>query len=279
MAESLGYEELYSYDHIGAMDPFAPLISAAEATETLRVGTLVLNNEFHEPVLLARTAATVDLLTEGRLVLGIGTGYAEHEHQAAGISLSPPRQRVDRLEAAVEIISALLATGSAQADGPYQVEVSDLGVRPIQQRVPLLLGGHGRRVVGLAGRCSDIFQYTGLVHEADGTPTPAGFPLEEVLIRRRWLEDAAATRLTDIECSTLVQHTRIGNGASSHVERLADRYGFERSVIERSPFLLVGSASEVCEKLHSLRDQLGISHVVVRDAMGFAPVVDMLKGC
>src|SRR5215207_7800856 len=79
-AEEAGYEELYSYNHVGAVDPFTPLVIAAEATSTLRVWPLVLNNEFHHPVLLARTAATVDRLTGGRLVLGMGTGYAQSEH-------------------------------------------------------------------------------------------------------------------------------------------------------------------------------------------------------
>src|SRR3954463_2377491 len=81
-AESLGYEELYSYDHIGSIDPFAPLLLAAEATTRLRVGPLVLNNEFHHPALLARTAATVDRLSGGRLVLGMGGRFNPNAHRA-----------------------------------------------------------------------------------------------------------------------------------------------------------------------------------------------------
>src|SRR3954453_10569553 len=83
-AESLGYEELYSYDHIGAVDPFVPLVLAAEATTRLRVGPLVLNNEFHHPALLARTAATVDRLTGGGLGRGLGTGYGRGEPAEIG---------------------------------------------------------------------------------------------------------------------------------------------------------------------------------------------------
>src|SRR5262245_1838409 len=96
-AEALGYEELYSYDHLGMVDPFVPLVVAAEATSRLRVGPLVLNNEFHHPALLARSAATADRMTGGRLILGIGTGYAQHEHEAMGVALRPPGPRVDRL--------------------------------------------------------------------------------------------------------------------------------------------------------------------------------------
>src|SRR3954463_12943945 len=107
-AESLGYEELYSYDHVGAVDPFVPLIPAAQATTHLRVGPLVLNNEFHHPALLARTAATVDRMTAGRLVLGLGTGYAKQEHDAIGLELRTPGPRVTRFGESVEIIRALL---------------------------------------------------------------------------------------------------------------------------------------------------------------------------
>ena len=82
--EALGYEELWTADHIGSVDPFAPLLAAALATERLRVGPLVLNNEFHHPALLARTAATIDRLTAGRLTLGFGTGYQLSEHTATG---------------------------------------------------------------------------------------------------------------------------------------------------------------------------------------------------
>jgi|SRR5579862_9505374 len=96
-AEDLGYEELYSYDHLGAIDPFVPLIVAAEATSRLRVGPLVLNNELHHPALLARTVATLDRMTGGRVVLGIGTGYAQAEHEAMGIELRRPGPRVERL--------------------------------------------------------------------------------------------------------------------------------------------------------------------------------------
>ena len=72
------------------IDPFLPLVVAAVATERLRVGPLVLNNEFHHPALLARTAATFDRLTGGRLVLGLGTGYAEDEHDWIGSPIRPP---------------------------------------------------------------------------------------------------------------------------------------------------------------------------------------------
>jgi probable F420-dependent oxidoreductase len=278
-AEALGYEELYSYDHIGAVDPFVPLLLAAEATTRLRVGPLVLNNEFHHPALLARTAATVDRLSGGRLVLGIGTGYTQAEHDAIGLLLREPGPRVDRFEESVIAIRALLDTGAADFDGTHQhLAVDDLGVRPVQDHVPLLIGGHGRRVVGIAGRHADIFQFTGLTHGEGGQPSPGGFAIDEVRLRATWLAEAAGDRLDQIERSTLVQLTHVGPGAAEETQATVERFDLTAGLVEQTPFLLIGSLEEIVDKLERLREDVGISHVVVRDAEGFAPVVAALAG-
>ena len=274
--ESLGYEELYSYDHLGAVDPFAPLIVAALATERLRVGPLVLNNEFHQPVLLARTAATVDAMTGGRLVLGMGTGYAEDEHDAMGVPIRPPGPRVDRFEECLRVLRTLLDTGAADLDGEHEhVAVTDLGIRPAQERLPFLIGGHGRRVVGLAGRFADIFQFTGLVHGERGAPSGAGFGYEHIVERARWLDEAAGDR--EIERSALVQVVAIDGEGPTRSE-LAERVGLDESVVAETPFLVTGSLAEVIDRLERQRDELGISHLVIRDPEMFAPVVAALAG-
>ena len=265
-AESLGYEELFSFDHIGTVDPFIPLMVAAEATTRLRVGPLVLNNEFHHPALLARTAATVDRLTGGRLVLGLGTGYTQSEHDAIGMLLREPAARVTRFEESVIALRSLLDTGSAEMDADnHHLAISDLGVRPVQAHVPLLIGGHGRRVVGIAARHADIFQFTGLTHGEGGEPSAGGFGIEDVRRRSRWLEEAAGDRLADIERSALVQLVDIGADVGD-------------DQIEHTPFLLSGSVEQIVDKLERLRDDVGISHYVIRDAESFAPVVDALAG-
>lgn len=276
--EALGYDELYSYDHIGAVDPFAPLVVAALATERLRVGPLVLNNEFHQPVLLARTAATVDRLTHGRLVLGLGTGYDEAEHQAIGQPIRPPGPRVERLGESLTILRSLLDAGSADHDGNHEsVHLADLGVQPSQTRVPFLIGGHGRRVVALAGRYADIFQFTGLVHGDGGKPSGAGFALADILERARWLTSAAGDRDADIERSALVQFTHVGRDAPTASD-LSARFGLDEEVYEHTPFALSGSLEHVVDRIERLRELAGISHWVVRDPDGFAPVVDALRG-
>lgn len=278
-AEDLGYEELYSYDHVGAVDPFVPLAVAAEATSTLRVGPLVLNNEFHHPALLARTAATVDRMTGGRLVLGMGTGYAQSEHDAIGLELRPPRSRVERFEETLLALRALLDDGAVRMDGAHHhLAIDDLGVRPAQERVPILVGGYGRRVLGIAARLADIVQLTGLTHGPDGAPQPEGFAPESVAQRIRWVVEAAGDRDRDVERSVLVQSTRVGDGADASTDRAAERLGITAAMVRSTPFLLFGSVNEVVEELEARREALGLSHIVVRDVVGFAPVVAALAG-
>jgi probable F420-dependent oxidoreductase len=276
-AEALGYAEFYSYDHLGALDPFVPLVVAAEATSSLRVGPLVLNNEFHHPALLARTAATVDRMTGGRLVLGVGTGYAQTEHDAMGIELRAPGPRIQRFEESLVALRSLLDAGSIEMDGRHHhLSIDDLGVRPDQARVPILVGGHGRRVIEAAAPLADIFQFTGLTHAADGTPLPGGFGIDMVTERAHWLADATGDRNGLIERSILVQATHLGVGAEEASDRAAARLGVTREVVESTPFLLFGSVEQIVDKLESLREALGISHVVVRDAERFAPVAAAL---
>ena len=213
-------------------------------------------------------------------MLGMGTGYMRSEHDAADIELRPPRSRVTRFGESLEVLRSLLDTGAATFEGEHmRVSVDDLGVRPVQARVPLLVGGHGRRVVELAARFADIFQFTGLVHEpGTGAPTAAGFARETIAERHHWLHDAAGERFDEIELSALVQVTHVGDGADEVIARSAERVQQPPDVVATSPFLLVGSQVEVVDKLHGLRDELGINHFVVRDAEGFAPIVDELSG-
>lgn len=276
-AEELGYDELFTADHIGSPDPIIPLAVAAQSTSRLRFGPLVLNNELHHPALLARAAATADRLTAGRMILGIGTGYMQSEHDATGIELREPGHRVSRFEESLIVLRSLLDTGRASFAGDHhEIELEELGIRPLQEHLPFLIGGHGRRVVGLAGRHADIFQFTGLTHGPGGTPSPGGFDMDSVRLRARWLADAAGDRLDDIERSALVQATAVGDGADEQINSTADRFGFERTTVEETPFLLMGSLEQVVDKVERLRSELGISHFVVRDADGFAPVVDRL---
>jgi probable F420-dependent oxidoreductase len=280
MVEDLGYQELFTADHLGTVDPFLPLLIVAEHTTMLRMGPLVLNNGFHHPAMLARTAATFDALSGGRLVLGLGTGYMRAEHDATGIALHTAGARVDRLGETLAALRTLLDTGSCRMHGEYHDLAVEEIVRPVQPSVPFLIGGQGRRVVTtVAAPFADIFQFTGLTHDpVTGVPGPGGFARPDVRARRDWLRAAAGERFDAIELSTLVQATRIGADAPAEREAVAERLGCPPDLVDESPFALVGTEDAVVEKLLGLREDLGISHVVVRHARGFAPIVDRLSG-
>ncbi|MEM8709157.1 MAG: TIGR03621 family F420-dependent LLM class oxidoreductase [Actinomycetota bacterium] len=276
-AESLGYVDLWSSDHIGAADPFLPLQFAADVAPTIEVGPLVLNNEFHHPAMIARTAASLDQLTGGRFVLGLGTGYAQDEHDATSIPLRPRGARVTRFGETLEVVRALLDDGACTFDGEHHtIAIDDLGVRPAR-RVPILVGGHGKRVVGLAGRFADRFQFTGLTFDADGNLSPGGFVADELDIRRDWLLEAAGDRIDDIERSALVQRLMIGDDTADVRLETAEAFGMSPEQLDDCPFALIGSVEQVVDKLERLRERLGITHYVVRDAEQFAPVVAALS--
>jgi probable F420-dependent oxidoreductase len=277
-AEDLGFATLQTADHLGLPDPFTPLVSAADATTSLRVGTLVLNNELHHPVLLARQAATVDLLSDGRLELGFGTGYALAEHRAMGIPLSAPGERVRRLTASVRIVKRLLA-GEPVRDDVFGVDVESLGLSGIQRpHAPILVGGHGRAVLTLAMQEAQIVQLTGLVHAEDGTISAAGFARRTIAERVGWMREVAGVTFADLELSALVQVVAVGAGAAEEAARLAARTGYSVDELDASPFVLLGTVDAIVDKLLGLREELGITYFTVRDPDAFAPVVARLAG-
>jgi alkanesulfonate monooxygenase SsuD/methylene tetrahydromethanopterin reductase-like flavin-dependent oxidoreductase (luciferase family) len=218
-------------------------------------------------------------MTGGHLVLGIGSGYMQTEHDAMSIELRDPARRVRRLGESLQVLRALLDTGTATLDGEFHhVAVADLGVKPAAAHVPFLIGGHGRRMVGLAAEYADIFQFTGLVHGEGGVPTPGGFALADVRRRAEWLTADAGDRNDDIERSALVQMMHLGPGADEAMAPVMERLGTTADLIAETPFMFYGSVEQVVDKLERRREDIGISHYVVRDAEQFAPVVAALAG-
>lgn len=277
--EALGFSTLHSADHVGAPDPWLPLLSAADATTTLRVGPLVMNLALQHPALVARSAATVDLLTDGRLELGVGTGWARPEHDATGIPLGSPKERVDRFEASLEILASLLRSGSSSSVGGITADVDDLGVvAPQRPHPPLLVGAHGRRMVRLAARHAQVVQLTGLVPTDDGGIAPGGFGLADIAERVSWLRADAGDRWDDIEVGALVQVATITDEPESVIAEVASQVGLPPDVVAGSPFVLVGSVAQIVDKLERLREELGISYVTVRTLEPFAPVIEALAG-
>ncbi|HEX3419423.1 MAG TPA: TIGR03621 family F420-dependent LLM class oxidoreductase, partial [Stellaceae bacterium] len=173
--EDLGYSTLTAPDHLtDLMAPMPALVSAAEATRHLRVGTYVLNNDFRHPVLVAREAATIDLLTEGRLQLGLGAGSIRSEYEQAGLNLDRGRTRVERLTEAVTIIKGLLSGEKVTFSGRHY-HVTDHAIAPVpvqKPHPPILIGGNGPRLLALAAREADIVGFSGITFKSGGAVSP-----------------------------------------------------------------------------------------------------------
>lgn len=153
--EDWGYSTLLLADHI--INPWAPLpalVAAAAATTTLRVGTMVIDNDFRHPAMLAKELATIDFLTEGRLEVGVGAGWLKQEYEAAGIPFDPAAVRIARLAEAVTVIKALWRGEPVDFSGDHY-SITDLTMTPSPVQTPhppLMIGGGGHHVLRLAAR-------------------------------------------------------------------------------------------------------------------------------
>jgi probable F420-dependent oxidoreductase len=239
----------------------------------------VLNLALHHPALVARAAATADLLTDGRLELGVGAGWAQAEHDATGIPRGPPGRRVDHFAAAIEVLTGLLVDGASRSTGDVVADVDRLGVQGVQRpHPPVLVGAHGRRMVRLAAQRAQIVQLTGLVPTPDGGIAAGGFGPEEVAERVAWLREDAGGRFDELELGALVQVTTVTADREATLAGLADGIGLPAEVLAESPFVLVGTTAQIVEQLEAMRARFGISYVTVRTLDGFEPVVEALAG-
>jgi probable F420-dependent oxidoreductase len=283
--EDLGYAALTVPDHLATMlAPIPAVVSAAEATKRLRVGTNVLNNDLRHPVLVAREAATVDLLTDGRFDLGLGAGHMESEYDQAGLRFDPGGTRVERLAEAVTIIKGLLGGEQVTFAGRYyRVAGHTIHPLPLQRpRPPILIGGNGRRILTLAAKEADMVGLTGITFRAGGTePDLSAWKTAAVDERVRLVREAAGERYDRLELSALVQRVVVTDNPRQAAEELASRWT-QLSVEEilQSPYALIGTVDHLVEELRRRRDRWDISYYVIFEPYmdAFAPVVARLAG-
>lgn len=278
-ADDLGYSTLLLPDHFGQqLAPLPALLAAAAATPRLRVGTIVLDNDFRHPAVLAKEAATIDLLTDGRFELGIGAGWMAADYQRSGLPFDPPAVRVARLAEAVTIIKAYFA-----AEGPVTFHgqfysVADLP--PFPPRKPsILIAGTRRRMLQLAAREADIvgLEDHQFAERATASPTVSvANAAEQVAIVRA----AAGARFSELELNVFAARTEVTDDPHAAVDRLAAQLQLSPDTIRASPSFLIGSEESVVEQLQERRERLGISYVMVFDRVmdALAPVVARLNG-
>lgn len=282
--ESQGYAALYIPDHFtDQVGPIAALMAAADATTTLRVGSLVFDNDYRHPVVLAKEAATLDLLSDGRLDLGLGAGWMAADYEQAGIPFDRAGTRISRMEEALTIIKALF-TGEpfTFAGEHYQVTGIAGSPQPVQRpHPPILLGGGGRRMLGIAAREADIVNVNFDLREGavnrNLVRTGLAAATDQKLV---WIRDAAGERIESLELSVTVFLANITDDRESVASVMAGGVGVESQDILAMPHFLIGTVEQVVEDLQRRRERYGISYVIVpgEASVAFAPVVARLAG-
>jgi probable F420-dependent oxidoreductase len=282
--EALGYSTVYVPDHFGdQLGPIAALMSAADATTTLRVGSLVFDNDYRHPVVLAKEAATLDLLSEGRFDLGVGAGWLRSDYDQAGIPFDTPGVRIERLEEGLKIIKGMLAGGTFSFAGRhYRITDVEGLASPVQKpHPPILLGGGGRRMLGLAAREADIVNVNYDLREGRISRKVARTGLAQATDEKlSWIKEAAGPRLERIELSVYIFFATITEDREAVATAMAPGLGSEAGDVLEVPHFLIGTCDELVEELQRRRDRYGISYVIVPGSIAddFAPVVQRLAG-
>jgi probable F420-dependent oxidoreductase len=285
--EGLGYATLNLPDHLtDLIAPMPALVSAAEATTTLRVGTNVLNNDLRHPVLVAREAAAVDLLADGRLQLGLGAGSIQAEYEQAGLGFDRGRTRVERLAEAVTIIKGLLKGEKVTFTGRhYHVTGHTIAPLPVQRpHPPILIGGNGPRLLALAAREADIVGLSGLTFWKGGAVPPdlSGWRVSSLDEQVRLVREIAGDeRFSRLEINALVQRVVVTDNRRGAAEELSRSWTqLTPDEVLQSPYVLIGSVDEMVEDIQARRKRWGISYYLIHEPYldDLAPVVARLAG-
>jgi probable F420-dependent oxidoreductase len=283
--EALGFSTLTVPDHLtDFMAPIPAAIAAADATKYLRVGTNVLNNDLRHPVLVAREAATVDLLSDGRLQLGLGAGSIQSEYEQAGLRFDAGGTRVERLGEAVTLIKRLLKGEEITFAGRhYRVTGHTIAPLPVQKpHPPILIGGNGPRLLALAAQEADIVGLSGITFRRGGAePDLSGLTVSGVDERMKLVRSVAGDRYAWLELNALVQRVAVTDNRRGTAEELTRRWSqLSTDDILQSPYVLIGTVDQIVEDLQVRRERWGISYYVIFEPYvdAFAPIVARLAG-
>jgi probable F420-dependent oxidoreductase len=283
-AESLGYSTLVMPDHFGdQLAPIAALSTAAAVTETLRVGTLVFANDFRHPAVLAKETATLDLLSDGRLEVGVGAGWMTEDYSWTGIGHDRPGVRIDRMIEAIAVLRGLWGDEAFSFDGDhYTITEMNGRPKPVQPGgPPIVVGGGGKRVLSTAARLANIVGVNPNVGEGKfGPEAAASMSADATEQKLSWVRDAAGDRFDDIEISILKFATVVTDDRDSVAGKVGGAMGMDAATLLASPHMMVGSAEQIADELVEQRERWQGSYVTVQsDALEtFAPVVAALAG-
>jgi probable F420-dependent oxidoreductase len=290
-AEALGYSTLHIPDHYvdaasnggQALAAIPALAVAGAVTETLRIGTRVLCIDYHQPVVLAKSAATLDLLSDGRLELGLGAGWVASEYASMGLDIDDAPTRITRLADTVAFLKAFFAGETLDLDNSA-VRVHNFKGQPVPVQtggIPIMIGGGARRVLTLAGQVADIVSFN--FNNKAGAVTPASIQsATDALMHDRlaWVKAGAGARFDQIELEVGAYFTVVTDDALPTAEKMGGMFGISAEEMIAHPNALIGSVDAICDRLVERRERYGISYVTVSDRNidAFAPVVARLAG-
>ena len=286
--EELGYSTLVVPDHFEDQLAVGPaLAAAAAATTTLRLGAHVYCNDYRHPVMLAKEMATLDVLSGGRMDLGLGAGWMRTDYEQSGLDYDRPGMRIDRMVESLRILRGLLADGPVTFEGEhYTIRGLEGLPKPVQSPMPVVIGGGGRRMLGLAAREADVVGVNANLRSGEiGLDAINDVMPERFDEKLGWVRDAAGDRFDRLELNVLVAAAQITEGrraTAEAVEATAAMFGKPPEVVVDVPLLLVGSPSEIADTLRQRRERWGFSYMVVQsdacDLTAFASVISELDG-
>lgn len=296
--EDSGYSTLHVADHllgpgskiegtghrVQTLALVPALTAAAMATSTLRVGSRMACVSYHLPTVLTKEMATIDVLSEGRLEIGLGAGWLANEYEALGIAFDPAGDRIRLLRETAEFMRMAYADeGEVDYSGEYIRSFGYRAVPPTVQRPrpPLMIGGGAPKVLRLAGELADIVSVN--FNNSGGVVGPGSISSstqEETRKKIQWIREGAGERFPDLELETATYFVSIEGRSTISADQVMDRTGLPLDELKRFPHAAVGSVEEIVEELQRRREEYGFSYITVGDAHldAFLPVVDRLAG-
>ena len=294
-AEDLGYSTFHLADHIigeGAaltranhpvqdVAAIPAMAYAAAVSSTINIGCRVFCIDYHNPVVLVKSAMTIDMLSNGRLELGLGAGWVKDEYAAIGLTMDEPRVRIDRLADVIEGVKAFRGEGSADVSNDTIQWSEFAGAPKPKGDVPIMIGGGSPRVLRLAGREANIVSLN--FNNRSGQIGPDGVGLstsDETLKKIGWIKEGAGDRFDDLEIEIGAYFTFVMDDPSPVVQQFAQVFGLSEDDMVKHPHALFGSPDAIVDELERRRDEFGISYITVGGANmeAFAPVVERLNG-
>ena len=281
-AEDLGYASLQIDDHFGNQLAAVPAIMAAAcATSRILVGPHVAGVDFRNPVMFAKECATIDILSGGRFILGIGAGWSQDDYAIAGIHQDNALTRIERLTEAVAVLRGLWGEGKYSFDGKhYRVAEVDAKPKPASN-IPIMIGGGGRKVLTLAAQQADIVGINPKIVARSINPRSMSTAAADAVAEKvGWVKEAAGSRFDDIELQLQVFKTVVTDSPAEVAEQLAPAFGLPPEVLLSAPFFQIGSVEQIADNLQAARERWGVSYIVFQNdgTIPMGPVVSKLAG-